>query len=244
MTLIQPTFGPRSAGADINEAGTIVGWMGTGFGIDSHAFVWDGRQVMDLGLAPNTFSTWANSISQSDRVLVRADFSDAEPTDRIGGSFLWHDGEFTDLGALPGYDVIAGLDLNDSLQVVGICLAVKDRTLPDLGFLWQDGVMTDINDLLPPDSELTVYWAAAINNAGQITGRAGDANNNVVTFILTPIEPPIGDLDRDCAVGVKDLLMLLANWGPCDDCEQCPADLDGDCEVGVKDLLMLLGNWG
>ncbi len=244
MTLIEPTFGPRSSGRDINEAGTIVGWMGTSFGIDSHAFLWDGRAVLDLGLAPNTFSTWAKSISENDRVLLRADFSHEEPTDRIGGSFLWNEGEFIDLGTLPGYDIVAGIDLNDRQQVVGLLVSIQDRSLPNLGFFWQDGVMTDLNDLLPPDSDLTIFWAEVINNAGQVTGRAGDANNNVVTFILTPIAPPVGDLDRDCAVGVKDLLMLLGNWGRCDDCEQCPADLDGDCLVGVSDLLILLGNWG
>ncbi|MCH7475075.1 MAG: FG-GAP repeat protein, partial [Gemmatimonadetes bacterium] len=49
------------------------------------------------------------------------------------------------------------------------------------------------------------------------------------------------DLDGDCAVGVKDLLFLLGNWGPC---EGCPADFDDDGFVGVTDLLALLGNWG
>ena len=52
------------------------------------------------------------------------------------------------------------------------------------------------------------------------------------------------DLDGDGSVGVKDLLILLGNWGPCGDCNDCPADLDADCSVGVKDLLILLGNWG
>ena len=57
-------------------------------------------------------------------------------------------------------------------------------------------------------------------------------------------EPVLGDLDGDGHVGVKDLLILLGSWGPCGDCNGCPADLDGDCSVGVKDLLTLLGNWG
>ncbi len=54
----------------------------------------------------------------------------------------------------------------------------------------------------------------------------------------------LGDLDGDGSVGVKDLLILLGEWGPCADCKDCLADLDGDCTVGVKDLLILLGNWG
>ena len=54
----------------------------------------------------------------------------------------------------------------------------------------------------------------------------------------------VGDLDGDWSVGVKDLLILLGDWGPCGDCNNCPADLNGDCNVGVVDLLILLGNWG
>ena len=64
---------------------------------------------------------------------------------------------------------------------------------------------------------------------------------NVVALQVGPVI--LGDLDGDGTVGVKDLLILLGDWGPCDDCTDCPADLDGDCIVGVKDLLVLLGNW-
>jgi hypothetical protein len=56
---------------------------------------------------------------------------------------------------------------------------------------------------------------------------------------------PVGDLTGDGAVGVNDVLVMLAAWGPCPDPPApCPADLDGDGSVGVLDLLILLGNWG
>ena len=54
----------------------------------------------------------------------------------------------------------------------------------------------------------------------------------------------IGDLNGDGSVGASDLLILLANWGPCADCAACPADLNDDCTVGAADLLFLLANWG
>jgi len=55
--------------------------------------------------------------------------------------------------------------------------------------------------------------------------------------------PPlcVADLDGDGAVGITDLLDLLAAWGPCAD---CPADLTGDDVVNVFDLLELLSTWG
>ncbi|MEE9129967.1 MAG: hypothetical protein V3T84_08095 [Phycisphaerales bacterium] len=54
----------------------------------------------------------------------------------------------------------------------------------------------------------------------------------------------LGDLDGDGTVGASDLLILLVSWGPCADCDNCPADLNGDCTVGAVDLLILLVNWG
>lgn len=244
MTIIEPTFGPRSAGRAIDEAGVVVGWMGTSFGIDSHAFVWHDRVLTDLRLAPNTFATWARGINNLDEVLVRGEFDEDEPTDRINGSFLLRDGKFIDLGQLPGYDVIDGTDLNDQSQIVGLARAVESSDEPDVGFIWHNRVMHNLNDLLPMGSQLHIQRAEGINQAGQITGRALDRNNDVVGFILTPVERPIGDLDGDCAVGVSDLLLLLDSWGSCNDCAKCPADFNDDCAVGVFDLLVLLGNWG
>jgi hypothetical protein len=59
---------------------------------------------------------------------------------------------------------------------------------------------------------------------------------------FTPAFAP-ADLDFDGAVGIADLLLLLAAWGPCADCSACPADLDGNCDVGITDLLALLAAW-
>ncbi len=49
------------------------------------------------------------------------------------------------------------------------------------------------------------------------------------------------DLDSNGDVGVTDLLILLANWGPC---AGCPGDLDGNGSADVVDLLALLAAWG
>ena len=143
-----------------------------------------------------------------------------------------------DLGTLPGFPLGWGRDISDAGTIVGGCGGAGQA-----GFIWQDGVMTDLNELIPGDLDLHVSVANAINNAGQITGTA-TGPTGTAAVLLTPIEPPLGDMDRDCRVGVKDLLILLGSWGPCDNCDNCPADLNGDCVVGVVDLLILLGNWG
>ena len=72
-----------------------------------------------------------------------------------------------------------------------------------------------------------------------LAGDVPDANGNGV-----PDECDVtGDIDGDGIVGINDFLLLLAAWGPCGDCNGCPADLNGDCEVGIDDFLMLLAGW-
>ncbi len=75
-----------------------------------------------------------------------------------------------------------------------------------------------------------------------------EADDGIRPITLTPNPSlqyfAVGDIDMNGTVSVPDLLFLLANWGPCADCNDCPADLDDDCTVGVADLLILLANWG
>jgi uncharacterized membrane protein len=52
-----------------------------------------------------------------------------------------------------------------------------------------------------------------------------------------------GDINADGVVDVRDLLAVLAAWGPCADCKDCPADVHDDCDVNHLDLLIVLSNW-
>ena len=73
----------------------------------------------------------------------------------------------------------------------------------------------------------------------------GDSRDRNGNGIPDECDEP-ADLDGDGMVGISDFLLLLANWGPCD--EPCPpaclGDIDGDCTVGIVDFLLLLGAWG
>ena len=89
---------------------------------------------------------------------------------------------------------------------------------------------------LTPDAS-----AAVIGSGSSFVGRDMAAGMAYVFDLTTPCP---GDLDGDGSVGASDLLILLVNWGPCADCDDCIADIDGDCTVGAIDLLILLVNWG
>ena len=99
------------------------------------------------------------------------------------------------------------------------------------GFDFMPGTDSDCNFNMIPDS------------CDIADGASLDQNNNGIPDECEPPGIP-GDIDGDGSVGVSDLLILLGEWGPCPDCNDCPADLDGDCSVGVADFLILLENWG
>lgn len=52
----------------------------------------------------------------------------------------------------------------------------------------------------------------------------------------------LGDIDGNDVVDTADLLILLAQWGPCP--RNCDGDIDDDGIVGTADLIELLGDWG
>jgi probable HAF family extracellular repeat protein len=77
--------------------------------------------------------------------------------------------------------------INNKGQVVGIFEDFPgDNTT---GFLWQDGVMTDLNTLIPPGSPLFLKEPTAINDRGEIVG-FGLLSDGVTQrgFLLTPCD--------------------------------------------------------
>jgi len=79
--------------------------------------------------------------------------------------------------------------------------------------------------------------------AGLFTSAGNTPTNRIVGWDSCEDGAP-GDLNSDGEVTVTDLLMLLQQWGPCENPDNCAADLDNDDQVSVGDLLILLSNWG
>jgi probable HAF family extracellular repeat protein len=75
----------------------------------------------------------------------------------------------TDLGTLPGDVSSVANDINAQGQVVGVSCDA-DRNCR--AWLWDDGVMMDLNTLIPPDSPLYLTWGGGINDRGEIAGTA------------------------------------------------------------------------
>ena len=97
----------------------------------------------------------------------------------------WENGVMHDLGTLPGDVGSEGDGINNKGQVVGGSWDIDNNAR---AFLWQNGVMMDLNTLIPPDSPLYLIEAyGAINDQGQIAGAALQISTGEVhAFLATP----------------------------------------------------------
>jgi len=108
--------------------------------------------------------------------------------DFIAQAFYWTSGasKVEKIGTLDGDPLSEAFAINSAGQVVGVSFG--DAVRGSRAFIWQDGVLTNLNDLvdIAPDVLLS---AQDINEAGQITGRVRDGvTGEINAFIATPVD--------------------------------------------------------
>jgi probable HAF family extracellular repeat protein len=173
----------------INSSGLVVGHSFDG----PRAFVWDSVSGMhEIG---GGIRSGAYGVNDAGQVVGGQVVSSS-----IGDAFLYDGGTLTDLGNL-GHGVAGALAINDAGVIVGGATARDSWS--GHGFVYADGVMTDLNDLVPPDSGLTIRQANGINNAGQIVGQAQDRFSHNYAILLTPDD---GGAARGVAPGIVEVL--------------------------------------
>jgi hypothetical protein len=78
-----------------------------------------------------------------------------------------------------------------------------DANLNCRAAIWRDGVLTDLNTLIPANSQLFLEVAASINSRGEIVGPALDqASGATVPFLATPCDQQ--EVDSDACAQVAD----------------------------------------
>jgi probable HAF family extracellular repeat protein len=90
----------------------------------------------------------------------------------------------TDLGTLSGFASVHPIGINAGNVVVG---EASNDPAPGSAFIWQNGVIRDLNTLIPTGSGWFLQQATAINDGGQIVGN-GTVGGQVHAFLLTPIQ--------------------------------------------------------
>ncbi len=94
--------------------------------------------------------------------------------------------------------------------------------------LFGDGIRSDVLHLTQRGNQrLAMLWTESLLEAA----------------LPGPVASP-ADLNGDGTVDVSDLLILLTQWGQCDNANDCPADFNSDGTVDVTDLLIMLSQWG
>jgi probable HAF family extracellular repeat protein len=149
-TLTQTNLNQYSAGYDINDQGQVTGLVFDG-SAGQHPYLWDGGPMQDIGSLGGGFG-------RGDGISYRAALPGSPATTLITGSsnlpnsgpshaFLYQNGSFTDLGALPGInDGSLGEAVNPSGTVVGASIDDASHFRPTV---WPNGTPgpIDIGDL-------------------------------------------------------------------------------------------------
>ncbi len=174
----------------INNQGQAVGYSGSCVAA-THAVVWKNNTAFVLQDLGGTKSNIAFVIN--DRGQVAGKVRSADGSTYVAA--LWQpDGTLTNLGILPGDFAAFATGINNRGQVVGNTFDSSFNWTH--GFIWQNNVMTDINTLIPADSNLSVISASNINDRGQISGmatvRTGPHAGNIHAYLATPVNESIG----------------------------------------------------
>ncbi len=160
-----PAGDTSGAATGINEQAQVVG------------------NIVDLGNLGAPFWNTPTNINQRGDV---AGFAGApgDPDGNFLQAFIWTpESGMQPLGFLPGDVHSEAYGINEKRQVVGLSCDADGNCR---AFIWQNGVMTDLNALKPASYTARLEQARDINEAGEIAGRSIDSTGVRRAFLATP----------------------------------------------------------
>src|SRR5205823_3157139 len=179
------TGGSYSSARAINDGCQVIGEADT-TNSEIHGFVFRDGTLLDLGTLGGTYSS-AYAINNSGQVIGDS----LTANDAEFHAFLYQSGTMLDLGTLGG-NFSSAAAINNLGQVVGNSEDANHVAAP---FLWQNGVIVDLNTFLAPDSGWQLSYASMINDLSQVVGY-GSYNGNFAWYLLSikaANHPPVAD---------------------------------------------------
>lgn len=158
----------------INNNSQVVGTSGW------TAFIWNNGVMTNLGTLGGAKESCATGINDAGIVVGNLVTSTSQSR-----AFRWQAGAMYDLGSLGGFSYAC--DIDDNGKIVGSS-EISPGGIAD-AYIWENGVMTDLNTLIEPGSGWRLCEARSINSTGQIVGTAryGDETR---AFLLNPVPEP------------------------------------------------------
>ena len=156
--------GTLSGVVEINSRGQVIGLSDLPGDESADPFVWDNGSLIDLythtkGATPFT----ANAINDIGQIVGAAAFPD-HPHD----AYVWLNGKAKDLGTLQRDCYSEAFVISSTGQIAGQSYSCDGATARP--FLWQEGRMYDLNEVISTDSDFRFTQAFAINDRGEIAG--------------------------------------------------------------------------
>jgi probable HAF family extracellular repeat protein len=200
-----PTFPGDESGAAwvINDRGQAAGNSGN-CTEQFHALLWQNGTAIDLGNLGGTTNNVVFGINNRTQIVGYSDL----PGDTTYDAFLWQKPTgMIDLGTLSGDFGSEGDGINNKGQVAGGSWDINDN---ERAFLWQNGVMTDLNTLIPPDCPLYLLEAYGINDSGLIVGLAyQNSTGDFHAFLAAPTRGQWAISERPKVVLPENVRKLL-----------------------------------
>lgn len=189
--------GDWSSGYAINGAGSVAGYGNVASGA-FRGMVWNpGVGLLELGTLGG-FNSYATGINNSGEVVGHSSVASG-----YEHAFLANGGALTDLGTLGGGSSYA-YGINDSGAIVGYSWSAGGNN--PSAFVYIDGVMLDLNSLIPSGSGWQLKGAYGINSAGDIVG-SGWLNGRSSAFLLEP--DPVPEPRTPGVIGVALALFVV-----------------------------------
>ena len=188
MSSLGTLGGAESLALDINDSGLVVGGAQI-LGSDGYMrpFKWDSGTMTDLGTLggdANSVDHRAEAVNSSGQIAGRSYTAGGE-----AHAFIWlpatayyQSAGMNDLGTLTGGNDSWAFGISSNGWVVG----TSNVTGGDYhAFVWKDGYMDDVHDMMSSSFGWTVARVCAVNADGDIVGWGSNPSGDTRAFLMT-----------------------------------------------------------